>query len=723
MLRLLLGVCALGVVQATTDKGSNPVQKIIELLSGMQSKWIKEGTAEQKTFEELQRWCERQSIDKHHSIKNLQREITSAQAGIDTSDSIMAQQKATIEKLAGQIAWQEKELAEAEKIRKGEAALFEKEDKILAETIDTLMRAIVVLKKHMKGGAFLQAKSKQNKHLVAVQEALSAVVRASFVSLEDKSLIQNLLSEEKEKAEKASDAFDFLDTTSLGGQPQATTSNYDNKSGGIIETFESVKEKAQAARSQGQKDEMKKKSDYTLLKQTTELEISQLKKEMTSAKTQTARAWETKAAAESELAKAQKALAADQKYLDDTQRKCMDSATNFEKAQKERAAELNVLAQAKEILSSAAFVQTSSTTNSDTSVDAASADSNSDDALAASMGFSFLQVSSRQTVKQSILSQRENDAANYLRQEGKRMNSWILTQIGSKIGMGDSPFAKVSRMIQDMIAKLEKEMSAEADQHAWCTTENAKTDKALKEKSTRFDDLTTRKDQSVSRIAKLKQDISNLQTELVAMQKSVAKATQIRQEEHTEFLKVQKELENAQSACARAIKVLKDYYSQGSSDSSLLQTDQPAGTAASSVIGFLETAEADFSRSVAEAKTAEDTSQSEYEKLMQDTKVSTAAKEAEVKGKTSQVKASENVLAETTSDLDEAGKELEAVKAYKEKLKKNCETKAPSFEERQKRRKDEMEGLKNALDILNGNGVALLQQQADSADALLSGLN
>ena len=40
--------------------------------------------------------------------------------------------------------------------------------------------------------------------------------------LKDKSLIQNLLSEEKEKAAKDADAFDFLDTTSLAGQPQVS---------------------------------------------------------------------------------------------------------------------------------------------------------------------------------------------------------------------------------------------------------------------------------------------------------------------------------------------------------------------------------------------------------------------------------------------------------------------------------------------------------------------
>ena len=68
-----------------------------------------------------------------------------------------------------------------------------------------------------------------------------------------------------------------------------------------------------------------------------------------------------------------------------------------------------------------------------------------------------------------------------------------------------------------------------------------------------------------------------------------------------------------------------------------------------------------------------------------------------------------NLINETNLDVTDARGEEEAVQAYADKLKKNCETKAPSYEERQKRRKEEMAGLRNALDILNGNSVGLIQ--------------
>merc|ERR1719316_2609831 len=72
-----------------------------------------------------------------------------------------------------------------------------------------------------------------------------------------------------------------------------------------------------------------------------------------------------------------------------------------------------------------------------------------------------------------------------------------------------------------------------------------------------------------------------------------------------------------------------------------------------------------------------------------------------------------NMVAETKLDLKDATDELNAILEYLDKLKGSCETKAPSFEERQKRRKQEMEGLQNALAILEGKAIAMIQQGSD----------
>jgi predicted nuclease with TOPRIM domain len=285
-----------------------------------------------------------------------------------------------------------------------------------------------------------------------------------------------------------------------------------------------------------------------------------------------------------------------------------------------------------------------------------------------------------------------------------------------------------------MIAKLEKEMAGEADQHAWCTSENKKTAQSLQLKSDKLDEMKTRFEQATSNKQQLLDQVKQLEGELRDMDKSQKTAMELRSKEHAAFLVSQKDLSNAQTACATAIKVLKEYYGAQASSSddaaSLMQMDtaalasQPAGSAASSIIGMLEVAEADFSRNLAEATTTEDQKVNEYETSSDDNKVSKAAKDADIRNKTSEIKRLESLINETQMDVNDATSEKAAVEAYKLKLKKNCETKAPSYEERQKRRQEEMDGMKNALDILNGNGVALVQEsEAGRVDELLSGFH
>ena len=54
-------------------------------------------------------------------------------------------------------------------------------------------------------------------------------------------------------------------------------------------------------------------------------------------------------------------------------------------------------------------------------------------------------------------------------------------------------------------------------------------------------------------------------------------------------------------------------------------------------------------------------------------------------------------------------KELAAIEAYLEELKPQCEEKTMSYAEKKAKREAEIEGLKEALSILSGEGIALLQ--------------
>ena len=144
----------------------------------------------------------------------------------------------------------------------------------------------------------------------------------------------------------------------------------------------------------------------------------------------------------------------------------------------------------------------------------------------------------------------------------------------------------------------------------------------------------------------------------------------------------------------KTCEVLHEYYSGESFVQSSSMEDnmaksssrQPGGSAAG-IIGLLEVAESDFSRMLAEATAAEDSAISEFDTFSQDSKVSRASKEAESKNKAAERQRVQGTIQETGQDHGDAKKELAAVKEYDEKLKESCEAKAPSFEEREQRRK------------------------------------
>merc|ERR1712196_187074 len=98
-------------------------------------------------------------------------------------------------------------------------------------------------------------------------------------------------------------------------------------------------------------------------------------------------------------------------------------------------------------------------------------------------------------------------------------------------------------------------------------------------------------------------------------------------------------------------------------------------------------------------------------KLTDENKVSRATKETESKGKASEVKSLTVQPGHSKEDHASTSSELDAVNAYIDKLRPQCESKAMSYEEKKAKREAEIAGLKEALEILAGDTLALVQTQ------------
>merc|ERR1719420_846911 len=105
--------------------------------------------------------------------------------------------------------------------------------------------------------------------------------------------------------------------------------------------------------------------------------------------------------------------------------------------------------------------------------------------------------------------------------------------------------------------------------------------------------------------------------------------------------------------------------------------------------------------------TAEETAAAEYDRQTKENEITKATKEQDVKYKTEEATKLDQAVAEASSDRAGVQSELDAVLEYLAKLNDMCIAKAEPYEERVRRREAEIAGLKEALQILEGQAVLL----------------
>merc|ERR1719231_279619 len=160
-------------------------------------------------------------------------------------------------------------------------------------------------------------------------------------------------------------------------------------------------------------------------------------------------------------------------------------------------------------------------------------------------------------------------------------------------------------------------------------------------------------------------------------------------------------------AVKKALKVLKDYYAKDADH-------EAKSDAAGGIVSMLEVVESDFTRGLAEMETAEQMAVQEYEKVTYMNKMSTQSKNQDVKYKSKEAAALAKSGSEAASDREGVQAELDALSEYLEKLNKMCIAKAEPYAETKRRREAELAGLKEALNILEGEAV-LLQENSKRA--------
>merc|ERR1719284_1222149 len=140
---------------------ANPIEKIVQMISDLQSKVIGEGEEAQKAYDEYSEWCEDRSTNLGFEIKTGKSNVAELKATIEEQTSTAAALETKIEELSNDIKTDTADLDAATKIREKEAADFAAEEKELTEVISMLERATSILTKEMAksgGASMLQLK-------------------------------------------------------------------------------------------------------------------------------------------------------------------------------------------------------------------------------------------------------------------------------------------------------------------------------------------------------------------------------------------------------------------------------------------------------------------------------------------------------------------------------------------------------------------------------------
>merc|ERR1719326_2136561 len=433
-------------------------------------------------MEEYTKYCDSESNEKEDAITSHKRTIGDLEAEIADASARISELGTEVEDLAGKISGAESELAEATKLRDEEKAAFVASESELVDTVDSLERAMVVLK---RGQSFLQAHDQDTMNKLTM--SLSKIIEASWVNKKDKAAVQALLQSSSGDED-------------LSLQPQATTSGYQSQGSGILDTISDMKEKAESTLSDARADEMKAGHEYAMLKQNLEMQIKTMKKRMSEATTEKSGLEDAKASAEEELASTKKTLADDEKYLEELKQSCSAKANEWATRQKDAAGELAAIAKAKEVLESGVKV--------------------------------FLEVSSKTRSKNDEVSAKRDRVISILSKLDD--HSYFFTQIKSEARAG-GPFDKVKGLIEDMITRLEKEAAEEADAKAFCDKETSESKAKQAELTAASDKSQVRIEKATATIAELKEQIKALQEQMAEIDAAQAEATSLRTKEHEEY--------------------------------------------------------------------------------------------------------------------------------------------------------------------------------------------
>jgi len=706
-MKLILALAALAsgdALASSAEMTANPMRRVVTMLQMMAKKVEAEGEKEQEMFEKFMCYCKT-------SGETLGASIADAETKIPQLESDIKEAEASAQQLADDLvahkadrAAANEAVAKATAIRGKEAAEFLKESTEDKSNLAAMGKAIAAIEKGMSG-TFLQTNAAGVLRRLTMSQDMTNV---------DRDILSSFLAEGSSQhyAPASGEIVGILkQMADTMAKDLAEITEQENGAKASFAGLMAAKEKEIAAAGSAIEKKTKRVGEVGI-------EIVNLKED---------------------LDDTSKSLAEDKQFLLDLQKNCATKEAEWAQICKTRQEELIAIAETIKIL-------------------------NDDDALelfkkaipsAASASLLQMQASSKELRTQAL------KALAAVRHKGDHNTGLDLISLALKGKAVD--FSKVLTMIDDMVVLLGKEQVDDDDKKAWCEAEFDSSDDKKKGLERLISDLEKTIAEATEMIATLSGEISALEDGIVALDKSVALATEQRKEEHTDYVQQMAENNAVMGIIDIAKNRLNKFYNPKmykappkrelseeeritlNMGGTLAPTNPPAGIAGTGVTAFvqvhafnqevdapapppaapgafkkkgaesggviamLDMMKADVAKETQEMEFEEKDSQGDYESMVNDAAAKRAADTTSIQEKTAAKAGLEADNIQNTDQKKAEEAELMATKEYIASLHADCDWLLANFELRKGARTNEIDALKNAKAVLSGADYSLVE--------------
>merc|ERR1719333_1613536 len=303
-----------------------------------------------------------------------------------------------------------------------------------------------------------------------------------------------------------------------------------------------------------------------------------------------------------------------------------------------------------------------------------------------------------------------------------RLDFIMLALHGKKVG-----FEKVIKMIDEMVALLKTEQQDDNDKKEYCEMQFDHADDKKKALERTESKLTAAIEDAKETIATLKDEIKSLGESIVALDKSVAEATENRKEENSDFLTLMASDKAAKELLDFAKNRLNKFYNPKMyKPTGLVQVhahDAPPpppetfgayskkSEEGGGVIAMIDTLIKELDTEMTEAETEERLAQEDYDEFMADSKDKRAADFKSVADKETSKGDTEDQLTKLKDTHKNVLMEIMATDEVITNLHGQCDWLLKYFDVRKEARAGEVDALKKAKAVLSGADFSFVQMR------------